>query len=59
MNLNFGKSLHEVIFSISRGYKDTEGVFGWGVNPSIRSHRAYLIALIYLNLQLNLRMIFW
>jgi len=31
MNLNFGKSLHEVIFSISRGYKDTEGVFGWGV----------------------------
>jgi len=31
VNFNFRKILYEVIFNISRGCKDTEGVFGWGV----------------------------
>jgi len=33
---DFGKILYEAIFSSLRGYKDIEGVFGWGVNPSSR-----------------------
>ena len=34
MNFDFGKILYEALFSISRGYKDIGGVFGWGVTPS-------------------------
>ncbi len=30
-NFDFGKILYEAIFSSLRGYKDIEGVFGWGV----------------------------
>jgi len=37
--------LYEAILSSLRGYKDIEGVFGWGVNPSKDNLLPYRVCL--------------